>query len=37
MKKGNNKVLLIGIACAIAYAELGPLGVLVVGLVLMIL
>ena len=30
-------MLLIGIACAIAYAELGPLGVLVVGLVLMIL
>lgn len=37
MKKGNNKLLLIGIACAIAYAEFGALGVLVVGAILMIL
>ncbi len=35
--EGGKKLLLIGVACAIAYAEFGAMGVLIVGLVLMML
>ena len=37
MKNGTNKILLVGIACAVAYAEFGAFGVLVAALVLMVL
>ena len=34
---GGKKLLLVGIACVIAYAEFGAMGVLIVGVVLMML
>lgn len=36
-ENGGKKLLLVGIACAIAYAEFGAMGVLIVGVVLMML
>ena len=37
MKDGTKKILLIGVLGAIAYAELGPMGLIALGLVMMIL
>lgn len=34
---GGKKLLLIGIACCIAYTEFGAMGVIIVGVVLMML
>lgn len=37
MSDGTKKILLIGVLGAIAYAELGPIGLIVLGVVMMIL
>jgi len=36
-KDGAKKLLLVGIACVIAYAEFGAIGLIAVGVIMMII
>ena len=37
MSDGTKKILLVGVVAAIAYAEFGPMGVVIAGLILMLI
>jgi hypothetical protein len=36
MKDGTKKIIIVGVIAAIAYAELGPLGLVIAGLIMMV-